>query len=101
MSLPVEPDGTLRHSGADPEHEERGYHTDPEHHPPPEIRAMIKQRVDIMKYQRRENETPGKPSLKQTRSGSPPMRRPVFEGQRHAGRPFASHPDSEKRAESK
>src|SRR6185436_4159952 len=96
-TLSLEPYGTLRHARANPECEQRRDNAHPEHDAPAEIRRRAEQRIDELKCGGRKEISPIPPTEHQPRRETAQPGWPVFEDERHAGRPFAAHAETEQR----
>ena len=100
LALPREPHGTFGHVSADPECEEGRHRRDPQQRPPRRVGQLAQQRVGEFKGGGGEQGNPNtKPPSIMPEARPRKSRRPVFEHQRHAGRPHAAHAESEQRTQ--
>ena len=100
-ALPLEPHRTLRHPRTNPQREERRDDAHPEHDAPAEIRRVAEEGIDELKGRGREEIAPVPAAQHQPRGEAAQPCRPVFEDERHAGRPLAAHAEAEQRADAR
>ena len=97
--LLLEPQRTLADARHQVEDGDGRKHAGPQHQAPRPVRVVVDQRVAELIDERRQQEPSRIAALQDAGGDAAMLRRPLFQGQRHAGRPHPAHADAKQAPE--